>query len=220
MGLNIEAKDAYSLGIKAKRQESWRKAETHFQKAIKLEPSWAKPLEAVIRLRLDGHLSKSPLNYELAQFKKILPRSYKYWLFKGRYAHQLGKHQKALNAYTEALEIRPKTLSALLNRGDLHLHLGNAKLALQDYDDVLSLRSKHAEARWGKLLALVQMKRWTEAHQIANELALEDPENAALWNLRNLASRYSGLPPPSPQSRSKRDFRELPPSSDIDLTQE
>lgn len=108
----------------------------------------------------------------------------------------------------------------MLSRGDLHLHLGEAGKALQDYQDILKLRAKHAEARWGKLLALVQLKQWAEAHQIANELALEEPENVALWNLRNLASRYSGLPAPPSHSEAKRRFRDLPPSDDADLSEQ
>lgn len=219
MALNIEAKEAYARGLKAKKAQAWQKAEVLFLSASKLEPTWTKPLEAVIRLRLDGHLNSAPLKVELRRFAALLPKSYKIWLFKGRAAHQSGQYSEALQAYTKVLEIRPRTLSAMLHRADIYLHLGKPSQALADYEQVLSLRKSHIEARWGKLLALVQLEEWLKAHEIGNELAAQDPDNIALWNLRNLASRFSGLPPPPPKTQSKRDFRKLPPSDDVDSPQ-
>ena len=59
----------------------------------------------------------------------------------------------------------------MLNRADIYLYLGKPTKALTDYEKVLSLRKNHTEARWGKLLALVQPEEWSKAHQIGNELA-------------------------------------------------
>ena len=215
LALNMDAKDAYSQGQKAKKRSAWQSAERLFTEARKLEPTWTKPLEALIRLRIDGKLSKTPLAQELSDFRKLQPSSYKVWLFEARYAHQRGRHQEALQAYTKTLQIRPRTLSALINRGDLHLLLNNAELALQDYREVLNLRPKNREALWGKLLALVSLKDWKGAHELANILARDEPENIALWNLQNRASKESGLPPPPPRKQPSRVYRELPPSNDI-----
>lgn len=220
LALNIEAKEAYSLGLKAKKKEAWSRAEQYFTRAQKLEPSWSKPLEAIIRLRLDGHLPKPPLNAELALFRALEPSSYKFWLFRGRYSHHRGQHQEALESYAKVLEIRPRTLSAMLYRGDLLLHLNSPDRALVDYEAVLKLRSDHAEARWGKLLALIQLEQWTKAHELANELAADEPNNPALWNLRHLASRYSGLPEPAPRPRNTPKYRPLLPSDDVRSSQQ
>ena len=75
-------------------------------------------------------------------------------------------------------------MSALINRGDLYLLLNNAELALQDYREVLNLRPKNRDALWGKLLALVGLKDWKSAHELANILARDEPDNIALWNLQ------------------------------------
>ena len=220
LALNMDAKDAYSQGQKAKKRSAWQSAEVYFTKARDLEPTWTKPLEALIRLRIDGKLSKTPLAQELSDFRKLKPSSYKVWLFEARYSHQRGRHQEALEGYTRALKVRPRTLSALINRGDLYLLLGNAELALQDYREVLNLRPKNRDALWGKLLALVGLKDWKSAHELANILARNEPDNIALWNLQKRASKESGLPPPPPRKQPSRVYRELPPSNDIDLDQE
>ena len=97
----MDAKDAYAQGQKAKKRSAWQSAEVYFTKARELDPSWAKPLEALIRLRIDGKLSKTPLAQELSDFRKLKPSSYKVWLFEARYSHQRGRHQEALEAYTQ-----------------------------------------------------------------------------------------------------------------------
>ena len=117
-----------------------------FYESTRSRPTWTKPLEALIRLRIDGKLSKTPLAQELSDFRKLKPSSYKVWLFEARYSHQRGRHQEALESYTQTLKLRPRTLSALINRGDLYLLLGNAELALQDYREVLNLRPKNRDA--------------------------------------------------------------------------
>ena len=216
----MQAKDAFIQGQKAKKNSEWERAERYFQKARDLEPTWIKPLEALIRLRIDGKLSQAGLSKELNNFRSLKPSSYKVWLFEGRLAHQRGQHEAALKAYSKALHLRPRTLSALLNRGDVHLLMNQPKLALEDYQEVLKLRPRNRDARWGKLLALVGIKDWKNAHELANRLADEDPNNIALWNLRAQASKHSGLPPPPTRKPSPRVYRELPPSNDIDSAQE
>ena len=220
LALNTDAKDAYAQGQKAKKKEEWKRAERSFKKARSLAPTWSKPLEALIRLRIDGHLSQTPLDEELREFRQLQPSSYKASLFEGRYAHQRGRHKLALDAYTRTLDLRPRTLSALLNRGDLYLLINKPELALKDYEDVLKLRSKNREAQWGKLLALVSLEDWKNAYQLANTLAREEPDNIALWNLQNRASKESGLPAPPPRKQPVRVYRELPPSNDIGSDQE
>ena len=220
LALNMDAKAAYAQGQKAKKRSAWETAERLFTEARNLEPTWTKPLEALIRLRIDGKLPKTPLAQELSDFRRLKPSSYKVWLFEARYAHQRGQHHEALQAYTRTLKLRPKTLSALINRGDLYLLLNNAELALQDYQEVLNLRPKNREALWGKLLALVGLKDWKNAHELANILARDEPENIALWNLQNRASKESGLPPPPKRKQPSRVYRELPASNDIASEQE
>ena len=212
--LNKDAKQAYKQGQRAVKSEVWNQARRHFEKSHQLEPSWSKPIEALIRLKLDRRIAPVGIKANIEQFSELKPESYKRWLFQARLAHQQGRSQTAIDMYSKALAKRPKTLTALLHRADLRMEIGNFKAALADYDSLLGLRANHKDARWGRLLALVALRRWEDAHASVLMLRTSFPNNGALLRLHQTISRQGGFPTPDVPTRPSTQYRELPPSSD------
>jgi tetratricopeptide (TPR) repeat protein len=58
-----------------------------------------------------------------------------------------GDYQEAVDAYTLYLNIKPRNIKTLYNRGRAHEELGEHDLAMADYEKVLKLDDDHIKAR-------------------------------------------------------------------------
>ena len=65
---------------------------------------------------------------------------------KGDLLFEAGNYQEAVDAYTEYLDIKPRNIKTLYNRGRAFEELGQFDPALEDYEKVLKLDPDHSRA--------------------------------------------------------------------------
>ena len=64
----------------------------------------------------------------------------------GRIYKREGKYDKAIEAYTAAIDLSPKDSGNYYNRGDVYFELKEYDKAVEDYSEVIELDSKHYDA--------------------------------------------------------------------------
>ncbi len=64
----------------------------------------------------------------------------------GNIQERRGEYQRALESYNQGLAISGTTISLLLNRASLYMHLDNTGRAMADYTEVLNLEPNQTEA--------------------------------------------------------------------------
>jgi lipoprotein NlpI len=128
-------------------------------------------------------------DYKLAREKaleatKAEPKRVEPQLLLGMACGQLREHQAAIDAYTAALSLDAKFVTARDYRGDAYLKLGKFKEAVQDFDEVLKQQPDFAPKHWRRGIALYYAGKHAdgvkqfETHKKDNP---EDVENAA-WH--------------------------------------
>src|SRR5262249_19589397 len=99
----------------------------------------------------------------------------------------LGQHEKAIEAFDEAIESRKNFVEALNNKA---ISLGFFRRwgeALQLLEEALQLLPTHVPALINKALYLFALHRFDEAFEVHDRVRIVDPDNAdAEWNLAHL----------------------------------
>jgi tetratricopeptide (TPR) repeat protein len=67
--------------------------------------------------------------------------------------HSLGEYEQAMDAYTQAIELKNGFLEAYHNRAQLHYLRGEYDQAIKDYSKVLRINSEYINARTHRALA-------------------------------------------------------------------
>jgi tetratricopeptide (TPR) repeat protein len=101
----------------------------------------------------------------------------------GRYSEAAGAYQRLLGSYPKSAEAR----AALVSLGELQLsQLGNPAAALRSFDAYLAGGgSLKQEARYGRIRALRQLGRRTEARQASDDFVRDYPGSAQAKSLRD-----------------------------------
>jgi tetratricopeptide (TPR) repeat protein len=98
-----------------------------------------------------------------------------------KYLYQLNLYDEALKAVNKALEIDPKYVVALVNKGALMGKRGNNEEALVEYNIALEINPKYISAWYNKGLSHAKLGDYPEALR-AFEKALEiDPKHVTAW---------------------------------------
>jgi tetratricopeptide (TPR) repeat protein len=102
-----------------------------------------------------------------------------------------GEHEKAVAAFTAAIELDPRLLPAYMNRGGAYAALGRLDLAVADYSSVLQIAPHDDLARWA-LYMRAQMYDLQEDHDQAiadyTEIIRLDPQDPV--NFCNRGNAY------------------------------
>lgn len=85
------------------------------------------------------------------------------------------RYAQALDSYTHALNITPKSIPILLNRASLYLELSKLELAKQDYAMVILQNPKHEEALLMRAYILTQQRNYDVAKQDYEVLLQNNP---------------------------------------------
>lgn len=88
-----------------------------------------------------------------------------------------GKYSDALNNYSLAINMLPKAVTFINNRGLLYLELDSINLAERDFDRVLSLEPKNVQARFHKILIQIKRNQLDEAKRDLDDLDIIAPKS-------------------------------------------
>lgn len=76
------------------------------------------------------------------------------YFYMGIALDEKGKHKKAIDFYTKAMELRPNIADNYQNRGLAYYRMGDKEKAIADYKKALELEPNHQQAK--KQLAIAQ----------------------------------------------------------------
>ena len=150
----------------------------------------------LLLMRIEAHTALRDWQSILVDTRKILQNdksSMDALYIRGRAYYFLGEHDNALTHYKEGLRLDPehkaikeatKALKLLVRRianTDAALQQNNGAEALEEIEAALSMDPQHTVIRPGLLLkkteALLKLKRWAAARDLASELITADENN-------------------------------------------
>lgn len=102
-----------------------------------------------------------------------------------------GKFEEAIEHYTKAVALNPKSISALLNRSTAYETLGDHKKALEDLSALLKFSPNYVVAYVNRAWAHGRHKEFAEALEDCDKALSIDPKCAAALN--NRAAVYNDL---------------------------
>lgn len=88
-----------------------------------------------------------------------------------------GKYSEAIKNYSLAINMLPKAVTFINNRGLLYLELDSVALADSDFDRVLSLEPKNVQARFHKILIKIRQNKLDEAKRDLDDLDVIAPKS-------------------------------------------
>src|SRR4029450_10028955 len=87
-----------------------------------------------------------------------------------------GRFPEAIDRFTAAVRYQPDYVEARLRLAELLRQTGRPEAALSQYESVMSIDPRAAEAQFGYAMALVQLKRYERARLRLSEGAARQPE--------------------------------------------
>jgi tetratricopeptide (TPR) repeat protein len=127
--------------------------------------------------------------YTALDLRPTAERYYRHGLTLSR----LGRAGEALAFLEKAVELDPRHVKAITERGTVRLTLGRADLAREDFDAAIRLDPTYHVA-WGNRAAYYYLrKEWKEAAEDASQAAKLKPDYALPYKLRALANKEAGL---------------------------
>ncbi len=102
-----------------------------------------------------------------------------------------GKHEQAIEHYTKAIGLNPKSINALLNRSTAYETIGDHKKALEDLSALLVISPNYVVAYVNRAWAHGRHKEFADALEDCNKALAIDPKCAAAFN--NRAAIYNDL---------------------------
>jgi len=108
------------------------------------------------------------------------------------FAH-LCKYKYAISYYDQTLELNPKNIHALINKGSALASLGNYQEAISYYDKVLEINPQYVIALNNKGNSLASLGNYQEAISYYDKALEIDPQYVTVLNNKEKASASSGL---------------------------
>jgi cytochrome c-type biogenesis protein CcmH/NrfG len=101
------------------------------------------------------------------------------WIQLGHVYFDTDQYQKAINAYTKALELEPKNADVLTDLGIMYRRNGQPQEAIKSFDQAVAVDPKHEAARFNKGIVMMHdlkdqngaIKVWEELLEV-NPLAM------------------------------------------------
>lgn len=95
----------------------------------------------------------------------------------GNIQERRGEYQRALDSYNLGLNISGTTVSLLLNRASLYMHLDNKDRAMADYSEALNLEPNQTEALFFRAYLYTQKRDYKRARADYDRLLKLEPTN-------------------------------------------
>ena len=112
-----------------------------------------------------------------------------------------GQYDQALRYLTEAVRLDPNFLEARMNLGFVYAKIGQAKEALDEYEEALIREPNLAVLHSNKAAALVMLSRWEEAEQAARRALQLDPASIDANYMLGIALMKQGKITPETAAR-------------------
>ena len=103
------------------------------------------------------------------------------WYRKGINLGKLGRHAAALDAYNEALKLKPLYIDAWYNKGVILGKLERHEEAIRAYEEVIRLKPDMPEAWCNKGNRLVHLNRQNESLEFFTQATKLKPDYAHAW---------------------------------------
>ncbi len=152
-----------SSGLAALDREEWPAAIEQFRQGLERDPD-----DPGLRHRLGTALFMTgDLDGAMAEFQRVVrttPDYYPSHYSIGVLLQETGRHAEAVERFGTALRRRPGDDAARLRMAISLRRSGDPQASLSYYERVLRSNPDAVEARFGYVMALVQLGRWREAH--------------------------------------------------------
>lgn len=116
-----------------------------------------------------------------SQVLAVDPNNVEVLYFLGTIAHQIGKHETAIELLDKALAVRPQFAEALSNRGAALQALERHDEALASFDRALAVNPQFSDALCNRGNSLQALKRYEEALTTYDQALQLKPQFAQAW---------------------------------------
>jgi eukaryotic-like serine/threonine-protein kinase len=177
---SLEALKAYSLGVKAAREQGVAEALPHDQRAIELDPNFALGYRAVGNDYSDLIEPERASEYFTKAFelREHASERERVAITADYYDKVTGELEKGARAYREWIESYPRDFSAHGNLGILYSEQGQQEKAADEYRECLRLLGDNVATYADLVNAMIALQRLEEAQQIIHQAQaqkLDDP---------------------------------------------
>jgi tetratricopeptide (TPR) repeat protein len=186
---SLEALKAYSLGVKAAREQGVAAALPHDQRAIELDPNFALGYRSVGNDYSDLLEPERASEYFTKAFelREHASQRERVAINADYYDKVTGELEKAAKAYREWIESYPRDFSAHGNLGIVYSEQGEHDKATDEYRESLRLLGDNVATYADLVNAMLALQRLEEAQQIIHQAQaqkLDDPVlHSALYAL-------------------------------------
>ena len=115
--------------------------------------------------------------------------------------YQEGDLKGAIEAYTEAIALKPEEIRSYFNRGIAYIELHMHDKAIEDYNTVIDMNHDYSEAYNNRAWAFLQKGLFDPAIRDCNKALTLDPNMATACHTRGMAYKGKGM-----LEAAKKDF--------------
>ena len=112
--------------------------------------------------------------------------------FKGVTCQNRNQHDRAIEHYTEAIDLKPDFATAYYNRGNTYYHKGDYDRAIADHTDAIALSPDDAEAYTNRGLAYAQKGDYDRAIEDCDKVIDLSPDDAEAYTNRGFTYAQKG----------------------------
>ncbi len=124
------------------------------------------------------------------------------WFDTGCKRYQEGDLKGSIEAYTEAIALKPEEIRSYFNRGIAYIELHMHDKAIDDYNTVIAMNPDYSEAYNNRAWAYLQKGLFDPAIRDCNKALNLDPNMATAYHTRGMAYKGKGM-----LETAKRDFQ-------------
>ncbi len=111
------------------------------------------------------------------------------WFDRGRFMGEIGNYQRAVEAFSRVIEMRPDYAHAYNNRGVAYSELGSFRLAIRDFNRAIAMKPREALFRFNRAIAFGKGEQFDLAVRDFREVIAMDPHNTDARFLLGLIQR-------------------------------
>jgi len=145
----------------------------------------------------------SPTDYtqRIAQAEKIVaqnPKDLNAWISLGNDYFDTEQSQKAINAYTKALEIDPNNPNVLTDQGVMFKKIGWYDKALANFEKAQKIDPNHVQSLFNSgIVYAVDLKDHVKARPYWKKILEIDPNSATAMQVKSMMGGGAGAAPPT-----------------------